>query len=221
MAAEDPLAKLRHRNQRQKSDVAQKLVAMCLHALSAELVRRDPRLRVEDAAYVEAVREAFGVGCAFCTRALAADVHVEHLDAMNRCRAGLHVAGNVVLSCKLCNSAKRSDDQGRTRFRKVPGWEGFLSHDGTRCVPRCGVCKYWVTLIPSPAERTAFLEGRRAAIRCFRARFSADRLTTVSLVLADELEPLYRGWQNVASKDTATFRERALSHFGYASDPSA
>jgi hypothetical protein len=101
----DPLKPLTRCNRRQKSDVAQKFVSMCLHELSAALVRERPDLRVETAAYVEAVRAVFGVACAFCAWPLAADTHVEHLDAMNRLRAGLHIAGNVVLACKRTPNA--------------------------------------------------------------------------------------------------------------------
>jgi len=85
---------------RAKSDVANKLVSMFLHELSRRL-SAEVGGGVTDPEYTRAVAETFGTGCAYCDRPLEPDrASVEHLDGMNRHRVGLHVAGNVVVSCK-------------------------------------------------------------------------------------------------------------------------
>jgi hypothetical protein len=207
----DPLKPLTRCNRRQKSDVAQKLVSMCLHELSAALVRERPDLRVETAAYVETVRAVFGGSCAFCAQPLAADTHVEHLDAMNRLRAGLHVAGNVVLACKRCNNAKRNDDQRQTRGKGRSGWESFLLHDGSRCPAGCSTCGYWVSVIPSAAERERFLASRLDLIRSFRARYDTDDRLRPSRQVAERLEVMYREWQEKAVDEATQFAAAVMS----------
>lgn len=59
---------------------------------------------------------------------------------MNRCRAGLHVAGNVLVACRRCNNEKRRDDSLAKLVLANSGWESFLSHDGGRCPSSCLTC---------------------------------------------------------------------------------
>jgi hypothetical protein len=206
----DPIPRLRKRNQRQKSDVAQKLIAMCLHEVSASLVRERTYLRVESADYEVHVRKAFGNGCAFCGDILTRDLQVEHLDAMNRVRAGLHIAGNVVLSCKPCNSAKRGDDQGKSAFIGNDGWALFLRHTGAECRTDCAACAYWAARIPHPSTRTETLEARLEKLVGFRAPYHLAMIRAASLDMVAELERVYRAWQNEASASTAAFSEALL-----------
>lgn len=206
IATPDPFAHLRRRNQRQKSDVAQKLVAMCLHDLSSKLVKEWPSLKVETSEYSRSVQEAFGDACAFCDSKLASDTHVEHLVAMNRARCGLHIAGNVVLSCKRCNNAKRRDDQALTRTSGAGGWDNFLEHNGS-CGPQpCSTCTYWETRLPSPTARRDHLGARFAKIHAFRQGFR----DIDTRPLAKALEAVYRRWQDEAETTTERFTRAAL-----------
>jgi 5-methylcytosine-specific restriction endonuclease McrA len=206
----DSLKPLTRCNRRQKSDVAQKLVSMCLHELSAALVHAQPDLRVEAASYIEMVRAVFGESCAFCARPLGEDTHVEHLDAMNRLRAGLHVAGNVVLACKGCNNAKRTDDQRGTKIKGQSGWDSFLLHDGSRCPPGCPTCGYWTSVMPAAADRRRFLASRLELIRSFRARYHADDRLQCSGQFAERLEAIYREWQEKAAEEAMKFAAEAI-----------
>lgn len=203
----DPFAQLRRRNQRQKSDVAQKLVAMCLHDLSSKLIKEWPELKVETPSYSQAVREAFSDECAFCDSKLAADTHVEHLVAMNRARCGLHIAGNVVLSCKRCNNAKRRDDQALTRTFGTSGWDNFLGHDGSCVQMPCSTCSYWKSRVDSPTARRDHMNARSSRIREFRQRFRD--IDTRSF--ANALEAVYRKWQGEAENATEEFTQSALA----------
>jgi hypothetical protein len=207
---DDPLKPLTRCNRRQKSDVAQKLVSMCLHELSAALVRERPDLRVETAGYIEVVRTVFGESCAFCARPLGKRTHVEHLDAMNRVRAGLHVAGNVVLACEGCNNAKRNDDQRDTGVKGRSGWDSFLLHDGSLCPPACPTCGYWASVMPSAGERRRFLASRLELIRGFRARYQADDRLQCSGQIAEWLEAIYRKWQGTAAEEARKLAAEAL-----------
>jgi 5-methylcytosine-specific restriction endonuclease McrA len=216
----DALKPLTRRNRRQKSDVAQKLVSMCLHELSAALVLERPDLRVETASYIEAVRAVFGGSCAFCARPLGTDTHVEHLDAMNRLRAGLHVAGNVVLACKPCNNAKRNDDQRCTAGKGRSGWDSFLLHDGSHCPPGCPTCKYWASVTPSSEDRGQFLASRLELIRSFRARYDADDRLRCSGQFAERLEAIYREWQVKAAEEAMKFAAEAMPRLTAAPEPS-
>jgi 5-methylcytosine-specific restriction endonuclease McrA len=206
----DALKPLTRRNRRQKSDVAQKLVSMCLHEVSAALVRQRPDLRVESTSYIEVVRAVFGGSCAFCAKPLGTDTHVEHLDAMNRLRAGLHVAGNVVLACKRCNNAKRNDDQRHTEGRGRSGWDSFLLHDGSLCPAKCPTCAYWASVSPSAEERRRFLAARLELIRSFRARYEADDCLHCSGQFAKRLEAIYREWQGKAAEEAMKFAAEAM-----------
>ena len=94
----DPTSQLRSATRRAKSDVANKLVSMFLHELSRK-IGEDWPIRVESEKYEELVRKWFSNRCPYCSRDLADAVPViEHLDGMNRYRAGLHTPGNVLIA---------------------------------------------------------------------------------------------------------------------------
>ena len=125
----DATSQLRTATRRFKSDVANKLVGMFLHEVSRRISREWP-LRVDGEQYEKLVRPQFKNRCPYCSRDLTNALPVvEHLDGMNRYRAGLHVAGNVLVACKRCNGEKRRDDSLRVLSLGASGWESFLSHD--------------------------------------------------------------------------------------------
>jgi hypothetical protein len=131
-------AYLRKATGRAKSDVANKLVSMFLHEVSRKVTAKIG-FNVADEKYVHAVETEFGGHCCYCGRLLESDrAAVEHPDGMNRFRAGLHIPGNVIVSCKKCNNEKRRDDQlheltlalkQASRGRQRGQWDNFLNLD--------------------------------------------------------------------------------------------
>ena len=137
----DPTSQLRSATRRAKSDVANKLISMFLHELSRR-ISQDWPIKVDGEEYEKLVRERFNNRCPYCSGNLANTVSViEHLDGMNRYRAGLHVPGNVLVACRKCNSEKRRDDSLKDLPLAASGWASFLSHDGTRCGASCPTCR--------------------------------------------------------------------------------
>src|SRR5580692_7549355 len=168
----DASARLRTATRRAKSDVANKLVSMFLHELSRRISQKWP-IRVDGEEYEELVRKRFSNQCPYCSRDLAKTTPVvEHLDGMNRYRAGLHVPGNVLIACKRCNSEKRRDDSLEILSLAKSGWESFLSHDCTRCSAACRTCLYWKGIWTDEAERSGRLSENLERIRSFRRAFS-------------------------------------------------
>jgi hypothetical protein len=199
----DPVSKLRLATRRAKSDVANKLVSMCLHEMSRKIARSWP-IKIDDAEYGNLVREWFGDLCPYCRRALTdADSVIEHLDGMNRLRAGLHVPGNVLVACKTCNNEKRRDDSLATLTLAKSGWESFLSHDGTRCSAICGTCKYWQTVWPDAAERRLQLSECLERLRSFRNSFPEFKSALLSLKESQPslLAKLYTDCQSFAERE--------------------
>jgi hypothetical protein len=196
----DASARLRTATRRAKSDVANKLVSMFLHEFSRR-VSQEWSLKVDGEEYVGAVREAFRNRCPYCLRILSdADWAVEHLDGMNRCRAGLHVAGNVLVACRKCNNEKRRDDSKPTLTLAATGWESFLSHDGTKCRPPCQTCLYWESIWPNAGERQRIMAENLQRIRLFRAQFKEFQAIIPSLIEAmpHALAKLYSDCQEFA-----------------------
>ncbi|MGC1912420.1 MAG: hypothetical protein WA660_11355, partial [Candidatus Acidiferrales bacterium] len=104
---------------------------MFLHELSRK-ISQEWSVRVDGEQYEQLVRSTFNNRCPYCSRDLTETLSViEHLDGMNRLRAGLHVPGNVLVACRRCNSEKRRDDSLKVLSLAGSGWESFLSHDGT------------------------------------------------------------------------------------------
>lgn len=191
---------------RAKSDVANKLISMFLHELSRKLSAKIG-LSVTDRTYTSAVENTFGEACAYCGRHLEEDrAAVEHLDGLNRYRAGLHIAGNVVVSCKRCNSEKRRDDSLKALTLANSGWESFLAHNGSRCGESCKTCAYWRTIWPDPIERSERLVSTGTRIHAFRSQFpkAVEFREKAEKELPVVLETIYRDCQGYAASEIAT-----------------
>jgi hypothetical protein len=199
----DASAQLRTATRRAKSDVANKLVSMFLHEFS-RLISQEWPLRVDGEEYGTAVREAFQNRCPYCLRNLSdTDSVIEHLDGMNRCRAGLHVPGNVAVACRKCNNEKRRDDAKLTLTLAATGWESFLSHDGTKCIPSCQTCLYWKSIWPNEKERQRIMAENLKRIRLFRAQFTEFQAIIPTLVetMPRALAKLYSDCQHFAEEE--------------------
>ncbi len=194
-------AYLRKATSRAKSDVANKLVSMFLHDVSRK-ISASFDVSVTDLQYTDAVVAKFGTNCCYCGKPLENDrAAVEHLDGMNRFRAGLHIPGNVIVSCKKCNNEKRRDDQFRELKLAKSGWESFLSHDSTRCPVGCNNCEYWRSVWPDDGQRITNLNNARRRIAEFRDAYEeATQLSQIALPsLHEELERIYRECQSFAT----------------------
>jgi hypothetical protein len=188
---------------RAKSDVANKLVSMFLHEVSRRACAKGG-MAVSDPMYQKHVIMSFGHSCLYCGRDLEHDrASVEHLEGMNRFRAGLHVPGNVAMACRRCNNEKRRDDQKTRLILASSGWESFLSHDGTRCEPGCKTCGYWASVLPDISGRILALGETKARIRRFQQPY--DRFITWSansrLTIQSNVEVLYRACQDFATNE--------------------
>lgn len=206
----DPSSQLRTATRRAKSDVANKLVSMFLHELS-QAISQTWKVRINSNEYAELVREFFGNLCPYCSSELTAATSViEHLDGMNRLRAGLHVPGNVLVACKKCNNEKRRDDSLRDLSLAASGWESFLSHDGTRCDASCRTCKYWVTRWEDEMTRRNRLDENLQRIRLFRGRFKEFQLALPALqeILPSLLAKSYVECQSFAEAEIKLLLEK-------------
>jgi hypothetical protein len=199
----DPTAQLRSATRRAKSDVANKLVSMFLHELS-RTISEDWPIKVHGEEYAECVRTWFNNRCPYCSHSLAdAGSIIEHLDGMNRYRAGLHAPGNVLVACRKCNNEKRRDDSLRVLSLAKTGWESFLSHDATRCPPSCLTCLYWKSIWEDETERELKLSENLRRIRSFRAAFPQFEqiLPSLAETLPGALTKLYSDCQNFAETE--------------------
>ena len=199
----DPTTQLRSATRWAKSDVANKLASMFLHELSRSISQGWP-LKVDDEEYGKLVRERFNNQFPYCCCDLANTVCViEHLDGMNRCRAGLHVAGNVLVACRRCNNEKRRDDSLPSLSLADSGWESFLSHDGTRCAASCLTCRDGKSIWSDETERRNRLGQNLQKIRSFRNSFAEFQqiLPAVKQTLPALLTKLYSDCQAFAEKE--------------------
>jgi hypothetical protein len=206
----DPGSQLRSATRRAKSDVANKLISMFLHALSRRL-SANWRVRIDSEEYGRVVRQRFNHQCPYCLRDLAdSESVIEHLDGMNRYRAGLHVTGNVLLACRRCNGEKRRDDSLRILSLAESGWASFLSHDGSRCTPSCATCRYWKSIWNDDAERKMRLSENLQRIRSFRAEFQefGKILPVLQETLPGLLTKLYSDCQTFAENEIKSLLER-------------
>ena len=204
---------LRTATSRAKSDVANKLVSMFLHELSRRICAFLD-LSVTDSRYARAVEATFGSNCCYCCQPLEKDrTSVEHLEGMNRFRLGLHIPGNVILSCKRCNGEKRRDDQMRELTLAEYGWESFLSHDSTRCGAACNTCRYWRMVWPDPTERVEGMKKARQKIAGFRSQYPASLAWSrgARTLLRQTVDSLYRGCQEFATSQIRKTVEEAFS----------
>lgn len=206
----DPTSQLRSATRRAKSDVANKLITMFLHELSRK-VSQNWAVKVDGERYEELVRKTFNNRCPYCSCDLAAGTSViEHLDGMNRYRAGLHVPGNVLVACKKCNSEKRRDDSVRVLSLASSGWESFLTHDGARCAAGCFTCLYWKVVWEDETERRLRLNENLQRIRSFRHAFSEyeELLPFLMETLPALLTKLYSDCQIFAEAEIRSLLER-------------
>jgi hypothetical protein len=186
------------------------MIGMFLHELSRK-ISRDWPLRTDSEAYAQLVRTWFKNHCPYCSCELVSGaVVVEHMDGMNRNRVGLHVPGNVIMSCKRCNGEKRRDDSLPVLTLAESGWESFLSHDGTRCLPRCATCSYWTTVWFDPAERRERLANNLRTLRNFREEFPDFQKAIASHqnVLPQLLAQLYADCQSFAETEIRVLLDR-------------
>ncbi len=186
------------------------MIGMFLHELSRR-ISREWQMKTGGEAYAALVRSWFKNHCPYCGCDLTLCVPmVEHMDGMNRNRVGLHVPGNVIISCKKCNGEKRRDDSLRLLTLARTGWESFLSHDGTRCAAKCATCNYWKGVWPEPDERRERLSTNLAALRAFRAEFPELQAAVASHrdVLPQLLAQLYADCQSFAETEIRSLLER-------------
>lgn len=206
----DPTSQLRSATRRAKSDVANKLISMFLHELSRRVSQTWP-IKVDGEEYEELVRRAFNNRCPYCSRDLVnIESVIEHLDGMNRYRAGLHVPGNVLVTCRECNSEKRRDDSLKVLSLARSGWESFLSHDGTRCAASCLTCRYWKGVWEDETEKRLRLSENLQRVRSFRRAFSEFEQVLPSLMetLPALLMKLYSDCQSFAETEIKSLLER-------------
>jgi len=202
----DSTSQLRSATRRAKSDVANKLVSMFLHELSRR-ISAGWSIKVDGEEYEELVRRQFNNRCPYCSQDLTNTASViEHLDGMNRYRAGLHVPGNVLVACRRCNSEKRRDDSLKALSLARSGWESFLSHDGTRCDASCLTCHHWKSIWEDEPERRLGLNENLERIRSFRSSFSEFEQVLPSLMetLPSLLTKLYSDCQTFAETEIKT-----------------
>jgi hypothetical protein len=176
---------------------------MFLHELSRRIAE-NWKFRIGGEEYETLVREWFNNECPYCSRPLAdGQPVIEHLDGMNRFRAGLHVAGNVLVACRRCNGEKRRDDSAKTLSLAESGWASFLSHDGTRCAPSCLTCRYWSGIWTDETERRTRLRENSERIRSFRAAFPEleQILPAIRGALPELLTKLYSDCQSFAENE--------------------
>jgi hypothetical protein len=178
--------------------------------LSRKISREWP-VRVDSEEYALLVREWFGNLCPYCRCDLAtSDSVVEHLDGMNRFRAGLHVPGNVLVACKRCNSEKRRDDSLAVLSLATFGWASFLSHDGRRCAALCPTCGYWNAIWEDEPERVRQLDENLNRIQAFRNRFRefGQALPSLGQALPALLTKLYSDCQTFAEAEIKSLLDR-------------
>jgi hypothetical protein len=208
----DTAAYLRRATGRAKSDVANKLVSMFLHDVSRKICS-SLELKVNDPRYALAVAASFGTDCCYCGKTLETDrAAIEHLDGMNRLRVGLHIPGNVILSCNRCNREKRRDDSMHTLTLAESGWESFLAHDSTRCVSSCNSCAYWSYVWPEAGERVSKLGAAKERIAAFRQGYLQYLELNIKarLVLTEKILAIYRDCQEFATTRIRKASEEAL-----------
>lgn len=196
---------------RAKSDVANKLVSMFLHEVSRKACSAFG-MTVSDPRYSERVVQFFGDKCLYCDVDLEKDrTAVEHLEGLNRVRVGLHIPGNVAISCKQCNSEKRRDDQKLNSKLAETGWESFLLHNSMSCEPDCKSCNYWREKWPEAEEREERLRSARHRILEFKTEFQilTDWSKNTQNLLREEVEALYRDCQKFATDEIAELSSKA------------
>lgn len=183
---------------------------MFLHELSRS-ISKHWAVRVDGQEYEQSVRQHFGNRCPYCLCDLNSTVAVvEHLDGMNRYRAGLHVPGNVLVACKKCNGEKRRDDSLMALSLATSGWASFLSHNGSACPNSCKTCQYWETVWVNGDERRTKLNDNLERIISFRSTFKDFQMAHAALVetLPILLTKLYSDCQAFAEGEITSLLEK-------------
>ena len=202
---------------RAKSDVANKLISMLLHEASRKICNHYG-LSVGDSRYGKTVYETFANTCCYCEQILESDrAVVEHPEGMNRFRAGLHIPGNVLISCKKCNNEKRRDDQKSTLTLATTGWESFLLHDSLRCSSDCKSCLYWSTKFPNLSARVNHLRNAAQRISDFQIGYGAfvNAGQELKPVILARLNSLYRECQDFATTKILHSTESIFEKFDW------
>jgi hypothetical protein len=174
-------------------------------------ISQDWPIKVDGEEYERLVRERFNNQCPYCSCDLTVSESViEHLDGMNRYRAGLHVPGNVLVACRRCNGEKRRDDSLRILSLAGSGWESFLSHDSTRCAAACLTCRYWAGIWENETERRLRLSENLQRIRSFRNAFPEFQEVLPSLMKTQPalLTKLYSDCQAFAETEIKSLLEK-------------
>jgi hypothetical protein len=129
---------------------------------------------------------------------------------MNRYRAGLHVPGNVLVACRVCNDEKRRDDSLEVLTLATSGWASFLSHNGMSCGKDCKTCLYWRNRWASEEERTIQLKENLQRIISFRESFPEFQKVHLALIetLPVLLTKLYSDCQTFAKREIESLLER-------------
>jgi|SRR5580658_253580 hypothetical protein len=183
---------------------------MCLHEMSRR-ISQNWAVKIDGEEYEKLVRERFNNQCPYCSCVLTiSESVIEHLDGMNRYRAGLHVPGNVLVACRRCNGEKRRDDSLKILSLAGSGWESFLSHDGTRCAASCLTCRYWGSIWRDETERKLRLSENLQRVRSFRSAFPEFQQVLPSLMETQPalLTKLYTDCQSFAETEIKTLLER-------------
>lgn len=183
---------------------------MFLHELSRR-ISQSWSVKVDSEEYEKLVGERFNNRCPYCSRDLTIiEPVVEHLDGLNRYRAGLHLPGNVLMACRKCNGEKRRDDSLRVLALAETGWESFLSHDSTRCPASCHTCRYWEGIWEDKTERKVRLNENLQRIRSFRSAFPDYQQILPSLkeTLPVLLTKLYSDCQTFAETEIKSLLDR-------------
>ncbi|MZP31367.1 hypothetical protein GTO91_16830 [Heliobacterium undosum] len=182
------------------ADVANKLVNMILSAVNKEYIKDST---VKDPIYIESVKKYFGPRCVYCERVFNENFESvrEHVEAMNRFRAGLDVQGNVLLSCKECNEKKKEYDQ--MSLSEVPNaWEKLLKPFGNDCLDGCKHCEYWRSIYrgKSDDEIRFILEKRLEKIKNFRIQYLPLNFDKIRCGLVSILDEVYKECQSFAKQ---------------------
>lgn len=202
---------------RAKSDVANKLISMLLHDASRKICNHYG-VSVGDARYGESVHATFSNACCYCAQILESDrAVVEHPEGMNRFRAGLHIPGNALISCKKCNNEKRRDDQKQLLTLASTGWESFLSHNSQRCPPDCKSCLYWSNKVPNLRKRADYLRHAAHKIADFQLGYSDFVKAGQELrpAILSRLSSLYRECQDFATTKILDSTESIFEKFDW------
>jgi len=114
------------------------------------------------------------------------------------------------VACRRCNGEKRRDDSSKIPSLAKPGWESFLSHDGSRCPAFCLTCRYWQSVWEDETERKLRLGENLQRLRSFRSTFSEFEQVLPSFIetLPALLMKLYSDCQAFAEMEIKSLLEK-------------